>query len=225
MATDEVGVDAATIAAALRGESRPAGRLVAAVRTAAEPHVAIDQVAAAAADGSTTALELLLRLIDDGGLARPAVRRLIVEPASVDDVVQETMIAVAERIGSFRGDSRFTTWLHQVARFKAIDFLRRQRDAVSIDGDDVVPTDTMRISSMIATRKVLGGLVEALPDHYRQPVVMRDIDQLPYEDIATRLDLPLNTVKSRIARGRAMLAGQWSAAATTESDPESDGAD
>ena len=166
----------------------------------------LDEVARAAAAGSLPAIELLVWTVDDLGLARRAIRRLVLDERDVDDVSQDVLVAVAETIGGFRGEARFTTWLHQVARFKSIAHLRRKRDEARMD--DVELTDAERISSLLATRVVLQEQLGALPDHYREAVVLRDVCQLPYDEVARRLGLNLNTTKSRVTRGRALVAAK-----------------
>ena len=158
-------------------------------------------------------MELVLWAIDELGLARPAIRRLLVAEADVDEATQDVLVAVAETIGGYRGDARFTTWLHQVARFKAIAHLRRKGPpSVPPAGDDgaspVRPGDAARLSSVIATRASVAEILRALPAEYREPVVLRDLEQLPYDQIALRLDLKVNTAKSRVARGRALVAAR-----------------
>ncbi len=166
----------------------------------------LDPLAAQAAAGTRDAVDLLVWAVDELRLARPAIRRLVIDASDVADVAQDVLIAVAETIGSFRGDARFTTWLDQVARFKAIAHLRRKRD--ESDVDDIEPSDAVRISSMLADRATLQTLLVSLPEHYRQAVMLRDVDQLSYDDLARRLEINLNTAKSRVARGRALLAAR-----------------
>jgi len=164
----------------------------------------LDAVAGEAARGSRDAVELLVWAIDELALARPAIRGVLIDEADVDDVAQDVLVAVAETIGRFRGDARFTTWLHKVARFKAIDHLRRKRDEAAIDE---APGDAQRISSLLASRATLQDALNALPEHYRSAVVLRDVQQRPYTEVAAQLGINLNTAKSRVARGRALLAG------------------
>lgn len=164
----------------------------------------LDDLARQAADPAV--LEVLLWAIDELDLARPAIRRLVVAESDVDDVAQDVLVAVAESISGFRGDARFTTWLHQVARFKAIAYLRRQRDQVPLSDDDV--GDARRMSSLIATRATVQRVVDELPERYRDPVRLRDIDQLPYEEVAVRLGIPPATARTRVARGRALAAAR-----------------
>lgn len=165
---------------------------------------ALDQLAARAAEGSPLAVELLAEVVDEWGLARAGVERVLVDEAAVDDVTQDTLVAMARSVRSFRGDSRFVTWLFNVARYRAVDHLRRQRATEPLDDDDV--GEARRISSIIANRKTVQQSIEQLPDRYRRAVQLRDIERLSYADVAERLDLNVNTVKSHVARGRALLA-------------------
>lgn len=166
----------------------------------------LDPVAAEAAAGSPPHVEMVVWAIDELELVAPVIRRLVLDESDAEDVAQDVLIAVAETIGSFRGDARFTTWLHQVARFKAIGHLRRQRDEARLD--DLEPTDAARISSMLASRVVLQELIDGLPESYRSAIVLRDVDQLPYDEITRRLGINVNTAKSRVARGRALVAAR-----------------
>lgn len=179
---------------------------------------------AVAARTSPPCLDLLLALIDTHGLDRPAIRRVLVDTDQADDAHQDVLIVVAQSIGRFEGRSAFTTWLHSVARFTAIDHLRRRRDTVPFDetrpgggggrGPEPGPVvgagslgPSERLSSMIASRSDLLRAIHALPDAYRDAVVQRDLEQRSYAEIAERLGVEMNTVKSRIARGRALVAG------------------
>jgi RNA polymerase sigma factor (sigma-70 family) len=169
----------------------------------------LDPLARDAAAGSAEAMDLLVWAVDELDLARPAVRQLLVEELDVEEVAQDVLVAVAETIHGYRGEARFTTWLHQVGRFKAIAFLRRRQATTPLDEGDGVG-DAQRISSLIATRASIDDVLATLPDLYREAVVLRDVRQLPYDQIAERLDLNLNTAKARVARGRALVAARLS---------------
>ena len=171
---------------------------------------ALDVLAEVAADGSALALELLIEALDRFGTARQAVRRFLVDETAVDDVTQDTLVTVAQSVGSFRGEAKFTTWLHQVARNRSVDHLRRARAADPRGDDDrgrvPAPGTAARMSSLVASRHSVRQLLEELPDRYRDAVMLRDVEQLPYAEVATRLGRNLNTAKSHVARGRALLA-------------------
>jgi RNA polymerase sigma-70 factor (ECF subfamily) len=162
-----------------------------------------------AGGGSALATELLIEALDRFGTARHAVRRFLVDDAAVDDVTQDTLVTVAQSVGSFRGESKFTTWLHQVARNRAVDHLRRVRATDPLgDGPEPAPPPgtAARMSSLIASRDAVRQLLQELPDRYRDAVMLRDVEHLPYAEVATRLGRNVNTVKSHVARGRALLA-------------------
>jgi RNA polymerase sigma-70 factor (ECF subfamily) len=166
----------------------------------------LDPLAVEAAAGERDALELLVWAVDELRLAEPAVRGLVINRADVEDVTQDVLIAVAETIGGFRGEARFRTWLNQVARFKAIDHLRRKRDEAGLSAGDV--GDAARISSMLAERATLERVLTGLPEHYGRALVLRDVQQLDYDDIARRLGITVNTARSRVARGRGLVAAR-----------------
>ncbi|MFV0307202.1 MAG: RNA polymerase sigma factor [Desertimonas sp.] len=193
------------LAEAMAGDARAQASLAAAL-PAEEDGALTDAVALAAADGSAVALELLLGVVDESPRTRAPIRRLLVDADAIDDVVQDVLITVAERIATFRGEARFTTWLHQVARFKTIDHLRRQRDEQSLDAEPFEPTDAERVSSMIASRTTIRDALAELPEQYRRAVTWRDLEHLPYDEIAARAHIPVNTAKTHVARGRALLA-------------------
>jgi RNA polymerase sigma-70 factor (ECF subfamily) len=207
--SEPAGAQADELEAALAGDRRARDAVLTVILDPERRGGTLDAVARAAAGGSELALEMLLAAIDESGIARSAIRKLVLDPPTIDDIHQDVLIVVAEKIGTFRGESRFTTWLYRVARFKAIDHLRRQRDSVALSEDGLqFPTDAIRLSSLIANRATIRGAVDELPDHYRDAVVLRDIECLPYEEIATRAGIPLNTAKTRVARGRALVAAK-----------------
>lgn len=192
------------------GAAHEIRRLLAATDDSGARAEILDPLALSAAR-SLPALDLLLWAVDELALDRPALRRLLVTEADLDEAHQDVLIAVAETVGGYRGDARFTTWLHQVARYKAIALLRRRRpdhpgEAELLDETTPPPGDAARLSSIIAARVSVEQVIASLPEHYRQPVVLRDVESLPYDAIAERLDLNLNTAKARVARGRALVA-------------------
>lgn len=165
----------------------------------------LDPVAAQAADGDLDALEDLIWAVDELGLLRPAIRRLLIDDRDAEEAEQDVLVAVAEAITTFRSEARFTTWLHQIARHKAIGQLRRRREVDPLPED---LGDAARISSMIATRADLDDAIGGLPELYRRAVVLRDVQQCSYDDVAAALAINVNTAKTRVARGRALAAAR-----------------
>ncbi len=203
-------------AAVAGGNASLARRQLGELRDDADHEAALDVLARNAAQGSVLALEMLVEAVDRFGAARRAVRRFLVDDSAVDDVTQDTLITVARSIGSFRGEAKFTTWLYQVARNRAVDHLRRVRSTRPLpdgagDGEGpegLAPATAERMSSIVASRQAVQQLLAELPERYRDAVTLRDVERLPYAEVATRLGRNVNTVKSHVARGRALLAAR-----------------
>jgi RNA polymerase sigma-70 factor, ECF subfamily len=181
------------------------------------------ELAVAAAGGDRRALDALLHRHAD--LVHRVCRRVTGDPDDALDAAQEALIAVSRRIGSYDGRSQFTTWLYRVATNAALDELRRRGRRPRPDASLSGPMPTMVAGgSAGAGAAGLGGAVvrgpaEAvvaridvdaalarLPEEFRVAVVLRDLGDLDYAEIAEVLGVPIGTVRSRIARGRAALA-------------------
>ena len=138
---------------------------------------------------------------------------------NVDDayeVAQEAFLSAWKGMRFFRGDSSFSTWLYRLTSNAAIDFLRRQRrqggsDGVSLDDEDTflevadpAPSPHQQAERLELRDALARGLGALSPEH-RQVLLLRELQGLTYEEIATALELDLGTVKSRIARAREKL--------------------
>lgn len=142
-------------------------------------------------------------------------RRITASPADAADATQEALIAIVRGLPRFDGRSAFGTWAYRVAANASLDELRRRRRRPVLPLDqqgELDPVDRRSAAEFdaaddrIADRPDLDRALAALPAEFRVPVVLRDVADLEYAEIAHQLGIPLGTVKSRIARGRAMLA-------------------
>jgi len=126
-----------------------------------------------------------------------------------EEVTQEVFVRVHERLESFRGESRFSTWLHRLAYNRAIELRRRARlrfehvpcgdlGAPAADGPHEAALESERERAVVR-------LVDELPDLYRSVVHMHYWMDQSVEEIAGTLDVPTGTVKSYLARARARL--------------------
>lgn len=166
----------------------------------------IDALAQQARDGDRDALEQLLAEV------RPRVlnicRGVLPYSGDAEDACQEAMLNVATKIGSWGGRGRFTTWLHIVAVNSARTTYRRLRNlATPTDFEDGAhDRPDPRTTSVIAGTRL--DLLEAMEtierDHpqFVQPLLLRDVYGLPYDEIAALVDAPLGTVKAQIHHGR-----------------------
>lgn len=141
--------------------------------------------------------------------------------ADAEDIAQEAFVKAWRSISSFRGECSFSTWLFRVTVNTAKDVIRKnlRRPTVSLtkpekDGEepeiwDVPVTSGDEIPEEAAERRetveAVRRAVEELPEEQRRAVVLRDIHELPYSEIAEILGVEVGTVKSRINRGRANL--------------------
>ncbi|QFG69375.1 RNA polymerase sigma factor [Ornithinimicrobium pratense] len=165
---------------------------------------ALALLAGRAAEGSALATELLVEQLDESGVIRRFVSSTLLDESAVDDVSQDVLISVAGSIQSFKGESKVTTWVHSIVRHRVVDHLRRQRATTPLPEDDLGPAQ--RMSSLLATRATVQAALAGLPDLYRAPVALRDLEGLSYAEVAERLDRNVGTVKAQISRGRALVA-------------------
>jgi RNA polymerase sigma-70 factor (ECF subfamily) len=131
----------------------------------------------------------------------------------VDDMAQEVFIKAYEALPNFRFESSFYTWLYRITVNKARDEMRKRKVKRFFSLDLMTeqkehhpalqtpaPTD-MGVADMVA------HALDKLPEKFRLPVILKDIEGLSYDEIAEALECEVGTVKSRLSRARAMLRG------------------
>lgn len=163
----------------------------------------------AAAGGDESAFAELVRMYENK--AYHLALRMCGNAEDASDVAQDAFLAAWRGLPSFRGESGFSTWLYRLVSNAAIDYLRRtkhQRGNVSLDDEELnldapddAPTPHEAVESSDLKDAVAKGLRDLSDDH-RTVLVMREIQELSYEEIAQTLSLDLGTVKSRISRAR-----------------------
>lgn len=167
----------------------------------------------AAQAGERDALEQLLRRHQDR--IHALARRLMADPTDALDAAQEAMIAVVRGLPSFDGRSAFTTWLYRVCTNACLDELRRRKrrpvgllpEYEPVEHSSVTDLGpSVDLAEQATNRIVIDAALAQLAEDFRAPVVLRDLCQLDYAEIAEVLAIPPGTVRSRIARGRAQLA-------------------
>lgn len=132
------------------------------------------------------------------------------------DIVQETFIRVYKNADSYKDIGRFSTWIYTIANNLARTEFARLKKGLNIsltnsglDGDDMeLPDNRMRPDNEIELKfneEVIQKALLKIPENFRELVILRDIQDLSYEEIAEITELPLGTVKSRISRGRLQL--------------------
>jgi len=156
------------------------------------------------------------------------ISRNLNDPADAADITQEVFIKVFRNIRSFHGDASLRTWLYRIALHESSNqrrwWSRHKRQEIGIDSpiesaDSEAAGESFSLASSLADtarspydQAVQGELrlrveeaLRQLPEAYRTVVVLREIEDFGYEEIAEILDVNLGTVKSRLTRGRAAL--------------------
>jgi RNA polymerase sigma-70 factor, ECF subfamily len=123
-----------------------------------------------------------------------------------EDACQEALLNIANKIGSWRRNGRFTTWMHVVAVNSARTTYRRMKNQAF--SSDILPQEKPdpRTTSVIAgTRLDLLDAMEIIErDHpqYVEPLILRDVYGMSYDDIAQQVGAPIGTIKAQIHHGR-----------------------
>ena len=163
-------------------------------------------------DGDTDRFEELVRA-NEAAVYR-LCRRMLGNDEDALDASQEAFFKAFRSLRSFRGESRFSTWLYRLASNVCLDMLRKRPEAppLSADEDERVavlpdrgptPQETLEQSEI---RAAVERALETLPPEFREAVVLRDVSGLSYDEIGRIAGLEPGTVKSRIFRARKKLA-------------------
>ena len=190
------------------------------------PPPAVDpdaELVARAAAGDAKAFEWLV--VKYQRRVERLIARMVRDVDLVQDIAQESFIRAYRALPQFRGDAQFYTWLYRIAvntAKKTLSELRRDplipeaARAGADDGDETSgpenepSTDDTPETELAAKEiaRVVNEAMDALPDDLRQAVVLREIDGLSYEEIATVMDCPIGTVRSRIFRAREAISAR-----------------
>jgi RNA polymerase sigma-70 factor (ECF subfamily) len=125
----------------------------------------------------------------------------------VDDISQDVFISIFHKLGDFRFESKFTTWLYRITVNKCRDYLRKKKVRsifVPIKDTQHELKTKSKFENIDIPHLVRKG-IEKLPEKLRIPLILRDIDGFSYKEIADKLDCEVGTVKSRIFRARESL--------------------
>jgi len=144
------------------------------------------------------------------------VMRYVRIPAEAEDIAQEAFIKAYRALPQFRGDSAFYTWLYRIAINTAKNAVAsRDRSPIEYDLDLQDGDSSWEVQGRLRDpdtpeglvlteeiRQIVNSAIEQLPEDLRTAIVLRELDGLSYEEIATTMDCPVGTVRSRIFRAR-----------------------
>lgn len=164
-------------------------------------------LAVRARDGDARALEVLVER--HAGAVRRLAGRMLADPQDAEDAAQEALAKLCTRVGQFRGEAAFATWLHSLVANTCRDVAARQRrrrhqplDRVPEQATGDLPVDALLQQ---AERGRLVACLAGLSSDQRHVMVMKDVLALSYEQIADRMGMPVGTVKCHAHRGRARI--------------------
>ncbi len=134
--------------------------------------------------------------------------RMLKSDEEAEDIVQETFVRVFQHRDSFDFRHCFSTWIYTIALNLARNELRKRKrfkfyDIFDMQGKENEISTEMDVPSNLP--KAIEKAMETLPEKYKTAFVLRDIEELPYDEVAKIMNIPLGTVKSRVNRARAML--------------------
>lgn len=128
------------------------------------------------------------------------------------DVTQEALIKIYTKINTFQEKSQFNTWVQRITYNICMDKFRKNRNEVSIDGAEIVlPSDfetEQEIENKIMVEELISKIL-VLPENIKAVMILRYVQEFSYKEIAEVMNVPLNTVKSYIYRGREKLIKEY----------------
>ncbi|MFC8040995.1 RNA polymerase sigma factor [Paenarthrobacter sp. NPDC057355] len=169
-------------------------------------------LAGRAADGDTAAFEALARR--HGPLMRATARRLTGTLADADDVVQESLVQAWKQLDNLRDPAAVRSWLLRIVGTRSIDHLRKRRNHVAWDEVEALAdsgsgprTQDPESTAVNASRvDALKSALQRLPEEQRRCWVLKEFNELSYEEIALTLNISPDSVRGRLARARVALA-------------------
>ena len=135
--------------------------------------------------------------------------RVLGNPDDAADAAQDALLAMIRKLDGFRGEAAFTTWLYRIAMNVCYDHLRRAKRRPVLRRDEDAPAPEPALddhADAVAGAHDVAAALAQVPEDFRVAIVLADVHDLPYDEIAKVLDLPVGTVKSRVHRGRIALA-------------------
>lgn len=144
---------------------------------------------------------------------------------TAEDLAQDAFVQAFRKLGTFQGKSAFYTWLYRIAFNLAMSDARRRRPLTCLDGDEnsqhlAEPADAYASPRDRAEAREQVELVQTaiseLADEHRQIVVLREIEECDYQQIAEILEIPIGTVRSRLFRAREQLKAKLAATIVQE---------
>lgn len=181
-----------------------------------------DQLVEGLARGETACFEVLVKRYQDRVYG--FCLRILDDASEAEDVAQDVFLTIYRHADRFRGESLFSTWLFRIAKNQSLNRIkyleRRGRQAKRALGDaqqervaSIQEREERRPDALVESEQraaLVQRAIATLAEEHRVVLVLRDLEDLSYEEISEVTGLPIGTVKSRIHRGRTALAERLS---------------
>lgn len=180
------------------------------------PDEALVERARGAREGDTRAFETLVERHRETVVAN--CRYLSRSSDDAEDLAQEVFVKAFFGLRGFEGKSRFSTWVQRIKINHCLNFIEKRQGKRFVQLDESDSADSRELANELTPEREMidageqqriAAALDALPDSLRVPLLMSDMDQLPYQEIADTLGIGLSAVKMRIKRGREAFRARY----------------
>lgn len=165
---------------------------------------------------SQAAEELFTKYLKASRAVQGLLRRALMNPEDREEMLHEIYLQLVSGRNTFRGEARLSTYVYQVARITILQKFRRENAlkrgriyrtiSEPFDIADQSQSNPEYHYSLRETREILTELIAQLPQAYREALRLRVLEDLSYDEIAQKMNLPMNTVSTKIHKGKKLLA-------------------
>ncbi len=140
------------------------------------------------------------------------------DAAVADDILQDVFIKIHSGIDGLKDSAKIKSWVYQITRNAIIDYYRSQKNHTQLPDDLSGPEIDHSEQAQQELGACLIPMIKALPDHYRDALMLSEIDEIPQKQVAEKLGISLSGAKSRVQRGRVMVKEMLSDCCSIERD-------
>ena len=133
------------------------------------------------------------------------IRGRVADSGAAEDILQDVFLRIYTRLGTLRDNQKLESWMYQITRNAVVDYYRARKPQSPFPEDLAGEGNTEGAREHIVD--CLVPMIEQLPTHYREAVMLSEIEGVPHKEVAERQGVSLSAAKSRVLRGRQMLKG------------------
>jgi len=133
------------------------------------------------------------------------IQKRVGDASTADDILQEVFIRIISRIDTLKENNKIQSWIYQIARNAIIDHYRAHKIMEELPETLIAPEMESGEKARQEIESCLLPMIQSLPEHYREAIVLSEIEGLTQKEVARKQGLSLSGAKSRVQRGRAMV--------------------